>query len=101
MPKAGNTINILCPWNGNIDMQNFSTQHTGQHYTYQQNQLCVKRHDMKCETGHIQNYEHNIYILPLSVVVPALMAALQDSQPESRKLYQFLGIMILVKLILK
>jgi hypothetical protein len=44
---------------------------------------------MKCETGHIQNSEHNIYILPVSVVVPALMGALQDSQPESMKIYQF------------
>jgi hypothetical protein len=44
---------------------------------------------MKCETVHIQNSEHNIYILPVSEVVPALMAALQDSQSESRKVYQF------------
>jgi len=52
-------------------------------------QMCVTRHNKKCETGHIQNSEHNIYILPVSVVVPALMAVLQNSQPESRKLYQF------------
>jgi len=68
------------------DMQDLCTQHTGQHYTYQHTKA---RHNMKCETVHIHNSEHNIYILPVSVVVPALIAALQDSQPESRKLYQF------------